>query len=137
MTEKFGGEYGKISGVCAGISLFLIFRALKLKNACPQTEHEQLCQRGGLITENKGHQGRIETLMEWGNGTTGAPLTGQLGSETSQQQGITRSEELCIKMQQIHLHNLSFTERTAGTTKAVQEARLVLIAENSKLQSTN
>lgn len=33
---------------------FLIFRALKLKYVYPQMEHEQFCQRGRLITENKG-----------------------------------------------------------------------------------
>lgn len=60
-------------------SYFLIFRPLKLKYAFPQMEHEQLCQRGRLITENKGYQGRIEALMKWGNGSTGAPIRGQLG----------------------------------------------------------
>lgn len=84
MTEKFGGEYSKSSGVCASISLFPMLRALKLKYVYPEIEHEQFRQRGRLITENKGYQERIETLMNWGNGTTGAPITGQLGSEASQ-----------------------------------------------------
>lgn len=84
MTEKFGGEYSKSSGVCASISLFLILRVVKLKYVYPQKEHEQFCQRGRLITENKGYQERIKTLMKRGNGTTGAPIRGQLGSEASQ-----------------------------------------------------
>lgn len=53
MAEKNGGEYSKSYSVCAGTSLFLIFRELKLKYAYPQMEGEQFLQRGGLINENK------------------------------------------------------------------------------------
>lgn len=121
----------KSSVVCACISLFLIFRALKLKYAYPPKEHEQLCQRGRLITENKGHQERIETLMGWGSGTMVHPSWISWEVKPPSSKARKRSEELCTKMQQIHQHK-SFRGRTAGTTEAVQEARLVLVAESSK-----
>lgn len=38
-------------------------------------------------------------------------------------------------MQQIYQHNVCFREGTAGMTEAVQEGRLILIAENSKFSA--
>lgn len=113
-------------------SYFLIFRPLKLKYAYPQMEHEQLCQRGRLITENKGYQGRIEALMKRGNGSTGAPIRGQLGRRNLPASRHWKDLRSCAAKCSRLLCTMCVSERTAGRAEAVQEASLVLTAENSK-----
>lgn len=75
---------------------------------------------------------RTESLTK-GDGTTGARIKGHLGPPSSKVS--KRSIELHMKVQRIHQHNVCFRGGTAGVAKVVQEGRLVLVAEHSKVSA--